>query len=377
MGFPNITGMFDQGMNKNINIGSIANFYNINYLSVLRASNNKIQPYSFFRTALIRYGITKLVISLVSSVAVAETTVYGKAHISVASLEDNNGSSTAITSHSSRFGVQGKFNQEGGAEVFYKLEWQVDMADVSKDSHDSNTNKTKNHFKSRNQYIGIRDSWGELRLGRYDSPYKRAGKKSIEFFSDTYVDYNNIVNKGQDVRANNSILYATQVGPGKISLMYMAGDDTTAGGNAGDMRSFAYDLHMGAFVVALATQTINRTLTNNETGNKLVLGYTINKAIKIGVLFETVKDDLALNDKNNLLSFKYRVGKDEVKFVYGAKDMGLVNRATMAAIAYDYKINKLATAYALLANATYDGLKDNAKLAGGARVIGAGMIIKF
>ena len=84
--------------------------------------------------------------SLIAPVAMAETTVYGKGHISVASIDDDNGSAIAITSHSSRFGVKGNVKQDGGMEVIYKLEWQVDMTDEAKASG--------NHIKSRSQWIG-------------------------------------------------------------------------------------------------------------------------------------------------------------------------------------------------------------------------------
>lgn len=305
--------------------------------------------------------------SLVAPIAMAETTVYGKGHVSFASLDDDNGSSTAITSHSSRFGVKGKVKKEAGMEVVYKLEWQVDMSDKSDSTQ----------IKARNQYIGVKMSAGEIHLGREDSPYKKTAKKSVEFFSDTYADYNNIVQKSQDVRASSSISFATKVGPGKLSAMYATGDDSTTGNNDKDMTSIAYDAKFGAITLGLATQTVNKSATNDETGTKLVLGYKISKATKAGFLYETVEDDLALDTKNTLISVKHMLGKDAVKFVYGSKDEGLANDATMMAVAYDHKINKSTTAYAIYANGSDDGLKANSKLDGDATVIGAGLVVKF
>jgi len=309
---------------------------------------------------------------LASPVILAETTVYGKAHLSAASLDDDNGSSTAISSHSSRFGAKGSYEKEGNMEVFFKVEWQVDMTDDSKASDD--------HIKSRSQYAGVKASWGELRLGRDDSPYKKAGKKGVEFFSDTYADYNNIVDKGQDTRANSSISYSNKIGPGKLSLMYAAGDDSTTSENAGDATSISYDATFGAVRVAVATQSINDSGTagNTETGTKLVVGYKMSKTAQVGVLFETVSDDNeTVDDTNTIISYKQKMGKNAVKFAYGMKDQGLANDATMTALAYDHKLNKSTTVYAIYAAGADDGLNANSKLAGDSTVIGGGLVVKF
>ena len=320
-----------------------------------------------------------LATALIAPSAMAETTVYGKAHISVASIDDDAGSSTAISSHSSRFGVKGTVDTESSTNVFYKLEWQIDVSDDS-------TNKG---IKSRSQYIGMKDSWGELRLGRDDSPYKKAGKKGVEFFSDTYADYNNIVDKGQDTRANSSISYSNKIGPGKLSLMYATGSDDTdpaTGENLGDASSVSYDMTIGDVRIAIATQSINdakdsngdHVVGNTETGTKVVLGYKLNKATQFGVLFETVTDDNdTVDDTNTIISAKHKIGKDAVKFVYGMKDQGNANDAVMTALAYDHKLNKSTTTYAIIASGADDGLNANSKLAGDSTVIGGGLVVKF
>ena len=307
---------------------------------------------------------------LTSPVILAETTVYGKAHLSVASLDDDNGSSTAIASHSSRFGVKGSVKQEGGVDVIYKLEWQIDMSD----------DNSSTGIKSRSQYAGLKAGFGEVRIGRDDSPYKKAGKKGVEFFSDTYADYNNIVDKDQDTRANSSISYSKKIGPGKLSLMYATGDDKTANENTGDATSISYDATFGAVRVALATQSINDSGTagNTETGTKLVVGYKMNKATQFGVLFETVSDDNdTVDDTNTVISAKHKMGKDAVKFAYGMKDQGLASDATMTALAYDHKLNKSTTVYAIYASGADNGLNANSKLAGDSTVIGGGLVVKF
>jgi len=88
-------------------------------------------------------------------------------------------------------------------------------------------------------------------------------------------------------------------------------------------------------------------------------------------------EDLKVDDTNLIISAKTKMGQNAVKFVYGTKDQGLANDATMMAVAYDHKINKSTTAYAIYANGSDDGLNANSGLAGDATVIGGGLVVKF
>lgn len=310
-------------------------------------------------------------------IAAAEATLYGKAHLSFGSVSEDDGitdsSSNAVTSHSSRVGVKGSADTEGSAQFIYKFEWEVDMAD-EKDTED-------NHIKSRSQYVGIKDSWGEVRLGRDNSPYKTAAKKSVEFLSDSWADYNNIIDKGQDTRNDDSIAYWGKMGPGTLGVMYAAGDDDPAAENTGESASIAYDMKLGNIAFAIATQTItdtNSTLGNDETGTKLGFGYTMGST-KLGLMYETVDDDAnTVDDKNTLFSVKHGLSKtDSLIFEYGMKDQGLADDATMTALAYKHKMGKGLELYGLYANGADGGLNDNSKLAGDASVLVVGMVAKF
>ena len=125
----------------------------------------------------------------------ADTKLFGKAHLSFGSVSEDSGtdnSSNAVSSHASRFGLKGTVDTDGDTKVIYRFVWQVDMTDNAKASDDN--------IKSREQYAGLKGNWGQVRIGRDDSPYKKAGKKNVEHLSDTWADYNNIIDKGQDTR---------------------------------------------------------------------------------------------------------------------------------------------------------------------------------
>ena len=306
-------------------------------------------------------------------IALAEAELFGKAHLSFGSLSEDDGvtdtSSTAVKSHASRVGIKGEVETDSDTSVIYRFVWEVDMSDESKSSND--------HIKSREQYVGLKGDWGQLRLGRDDSPYKLAGKKNVEHLSDTYADYNNIIDKGQDTRNSDSLGYSVKAGPGKFAIQYAAGDDVPSAENAGQSYSFSYDMKMGAIGFAVAYQTVEQSATNDETGTKLVFGYKLGNT-KLGLIGETVEDDATLDDTNMLFSVKHNLDtKNAIKFVYGTKDQGNTDDATMTALAYDYKMGKKVSIYALWSDGADGGLKDASKLAGDSSAITFGVIAKF
>jgi len=306
-------------------------------------------------------------------VASAGAELFGKAHLSFGSISSDDGvtdtSSTAVSSHASRVGVKGSVETDSDTSVIYRFVWQIDMSDDAKSSDD--------HIKSREQYVGLKGDWGQIRLGRDDSSYKKAGKKNVEHLSDTYADYNNIIDKGQDTRNDNSIGYWGKIGPGKLGLQYAAGDDGVTAENAGQSYNFAYDVKMGAMGFAVAYQTIEKSTTNDETGLKLVFGYKLGDT-QLGLISETVEDDLTLDDSNLLFSVKHKLDKkNSIKFVYGTKDQSLPNDATMTALAFDHKLGKKVSVYALIADGADGGLNDASKLAADGSAIALGVVAKF
>ena len=327
------------------------------------------------------YALAILAALAAPGMAAAEATLYGKAHLSFGSVSEDDGttdsSSTAVTSHSSRVGVKGSVDTENTAQFIYKLEWEVDMADEK--------NASADHIKSRSQYVGIKDGWGEVRLGRDNSPYKNAGKKSVEFLSDTWADFNNIIQKSQDTRNDDSIAYWGKMGPGTLGVMYAAGDDDPVSENAGESTSIAYDMKLGNIAFALATQTIKDTeddLDNplgDETGTKLAFGYTMGST-QLGLMYETVDNDAnTIDNKNTLFSVKHGLSKtDSIVFTYGMKDqLGVADDATMTALAYKHKMGKGLELYGLYVNGADGGLADNAKLDGDSSVLVVGMVAAF
>lgn len=318
--------------------------------------------------------LSLLLSCLIPGVASAEAQLFGKANLSIASLDDDVGSSTSVDSHSSRVGIKGDIASKGSLEIAYRFVWQIDMADEAASSND--------HLKSREQYISLKDNWGEIRIGRHDTPYKKAGKKSVEFFSDSYADWNNIITKSHDKRADSSLSYYKTVGPAKLSVMYAAGEDTPANNNAGDIISGAADMKFGDLVFAVAYQDIEVDVVNGDpatTATKVVVGYKLG-ATSVGVATENIEEDGLPDLTNTMLSLKHQIDdSNTIKLTFGdAEDLTPgFNDPSMMAVGIDHKLNNSATMFLYWADGSDGGLAADAGLVGEATVLALGVVVKF
>ena len=312
--------------------------------------------------------LSLLLSCLIPGVAAAEAQLFGQANLSVAALDDDVGDSTSIDSHSSRVGVEGDIEAKGSLQIGYRFVWQIDMSDDAASSDD--------HIKSREQYISLKDSWGEVRIGRHDTPYKKAGKKNVEFFSDSYADWNNIIIKSHDQRADSSVSYYQTLGPAKLSVMYAGGDDTPAGDNLGEIMSGAAEMKFGDLSLALAYQDIDAT----GTAAKVVVGYTSGNT-SVGIAAENIEPEVGSTDTTNfMVSAKHKIDdSNTIKFTYAVAEeltAGL-DDPTMMALGIDHKLNNTATVFAYWADGADGGLDADSNLVGDATVLAAGVIIKF
>ncbi len=320
-----------------------------------------------------KLSLSLLLSCLIPGIAAAEAQLFGKANLSVAVLNDDVGDSTSVDSHSSRVGIKGDIVTKGSLEIGYRFVWQVDMSDEAKASDD--------HIKSREQYISLKDNWGEVRIGRHDTPYKKAGKKSVEFFSDSYADWNNIITKIHDQRADSSLSYYNTLDSIKLSAMYAAGEDTPAGNNAGKIVSVAAEMKVDDLAFALAFQDIDSTSLDTidaGTATKFVVGYTLGKT-KLGIAAENIDPDNGSSTINTMFSAKHQLDdSNTVKFTLGIAE-ALVGSSdpTMIALGIDHKLNDSASVFAYWADGSDGGLDADAGLVGDSTVIAAGVIVKF
>jgi predicted porin len=107
---------------------------------------------------------------------------YGKLNISLQASDEGDGSFNELKSNASRVGVKGKYklNTDYGLTAIYKLEWQVNVDDDSKDS-----------LTARNQWVGVKGGFGEVTIGRSDTTLKVSQGK-FDLFNDYEGDLKNL-----------------------------------------------------------------------------------------------------------------------------------------------------------------------------------------
>ncbi len=334
----------------------------------------------------------------ISAGATAETTVYGKIHTSIASISQDDGvndtSATAISSHASRVGIKAGKGLENGMEVSAKAEFEMDAVsggfskskeyelDYDGDgiADETVTDKDNYIFKARNVYVGLKGGFGEVRVGRHDTPHKLATGQ-LDPFGDTYADYNNIITV--DTRLGNVVAYLNNFGPVGFAAAYYAGDDSVEGENAGDATSAMLNYSAGPLYLAVAAENYaadNDAKTDElETATKFGAGYAIGP-VELGLVYETLAYETRDDETETYISAQFKAADNmKLKAAYGMRDddNSDTDDEVMSAVGLDYKLDKSATLYALYANGTDGGLANKAKLAGDGTALALGLVYKF
>lgn len=99
---------------------------------------------------------------------------YGKLNINVQSSDEGGESVNELKSNASRLGVKGEYKLDTDYELtaIYQLEFQVNVDDDAKGT-----------FTSRNQWVGVKGGFGEVTVGRADTPLKVSQGK-FDLFND-------------------------------------------------------------------------------------------------------------------------------------------------------------------------------------------------
>ena len=131
----------------------------------------------------IKFGLLILILSLGITLtdATASSGLYGSLDIAVSRNNIAAKSSvTDIANHASLIGIEGDKIFDNGISAIYKYEWQVDPIDRDPT------------FIQRNSYVGLKSAFGEVIIGKHDTPVKQS-QGSIDLFNDTAGDIRNIL----------------------------------------------------------------------------------------------------------------------------------------------------------------------------------------
>jgi len=274
--------------------------------------------------------------------------VYGKINVSYG-VEDINGSdSWELNSHASRVGVKGSYPVNDGLDIVYKLEWEVDVTDSSKSSSD--------HIKARNQFAGLKGSFGTFLAGRHDTPIKLAQGK-FDLFNDGDSDIKTLT--ASEIRASNVVAYASpKLGDmATVMIAVVPGEEPNGEDGPADTVTANLVVEKNGFYGAIGALD-----ADSATYLRGVVYYK-SKAFQIGALFESDEagdfdeDAIVLNGAYSFdnLKFKVQLGNSDI----GSKGKGLGNPLYQGveslSVGLDYKLNKNAGLYTYYVTTDDDG----------------------
>ncbi|PIE03523.1 MAG: hypothetical protein CSA81_01605 [Acidobacteria bacterium] len=278
--------------------------------------------------------------------------VYGRINLSYGMEDINDADAWKLKSHSSRFGIKGSYDLTDTLKAVYKMEWGVDVADVSKASQD--------HIKSRNQFVGLAGNFGTIMAGRHDTPTKMAQGK-MDLFNDAETDIKTLT--AGEIRANNVLAYASPKLGGSFSFVaaVIPGEGSDLGDGPADVISANITYNKDGLYAAVAR---DQDLGEIDI-TRLVLLYKVNQW-QVGGLYELVTHDEDGSDDHNAFIFNaaFKTGNTRWKVQYG--DSEIKNNLDSLTVGVDYIFNKKAFLYAYYATMEddLDNEKDYIKFGG-------------
>ncbi|WP_444995073.1 porin [Aliikangiella sp. IMCC44359] len=287
--------------------------------------------------------------------------VYGKIMLTLDKVDEDNGDDQwEVNSNASRFGVKGK-GAAGNLEAFYQLEWEVDIADESKEKN----------IKSRNQFVGVRGGFGEILGGRSDTPTKKLQKK-IDLFGDLQGDIKHTFNA--EVRASNIVQYSTpKMGGFKAKLALLPGEDTGSNDGLADATSIALEYKTGGLNLGLSMDS--DVEGENVDTTRIMAQYKMD-AWQFGLMYQDT-DNNGTDGDGIMASVKYSSGDNAFKLqvidsdAWEAGVSSKIKYTSQTSIGWDHKLGKKTTFF------TYLTLSEEGANEDEDSIFGIGLVQKF
>ena len=285
---------------------------------------------------------------LISLSAISAPTVYGKLNIALNydGSDGVNEKEIDLISNSSRLGFKGQLEMQDGLVGLYQIEYQIDPVDgYARDEvrgENGEIKVTDSTFTQRNSYVGLKGSFGTLKLGKHDTPLKKASLK-VDLFNDLKGDIKNITD-GEN-RITSFLGYDSPVFGGGVSIsvsLSKGKDDGVVGtdldGEFGTnlSASLKYDIEVIQFVIATEKASI-KGFDHNRLGMMIPAG-----PVTIGLIHTTTESTVGNSvdyDATTIsIAGKVADGNGRVKFQYGTSDKS--SGLSQTQIGYDHKLFK-------------------------------------
>lgn len=292
--------------------------------------------------------------------AMAEVTLYGKAHVDVRFGENDD----TVNSNSSRLGVKGAEDLGNGLKAVFKYEMTYDITDGGGISG-----------TPRDSYVGLSSNeYGSLLVGRMASPNKAAlyaaGNvhlaDSIADFASDYASKGNWNDTTAYGRANNAIAYfSPSLGGVKLiaAMIPEEDEDNNNADSAGDDNGLAdyYGLAItyGGNGLKAAAGMSSNSDANIDIYN-LGASYTFNN-VTIGAQYEDEENNARERDAFGV-SAKASFGNNAIIGSYTAADTNNVDTDDIR-LALQHSMSKRTSVYVAYHNEDVDGGSDTDQFA--------------
>ncbi|WP_312680441.1 porin [Stutzerimonas nitrititolerans] len=287
-------------------------------------------------------------------VAMADVTFYGRAHVSVDYLDDGaDYSETNLSSNSSRLGFKGDHQVNPDLKAFFQIEQQINFTTGSSDGDSTS-------FATRDTFVGLGGNFGEVQLGRFDSPFKVA-RGPANLFGDQVGDMRNLTRFGNgrfDERYDNTIQYTTPIMGGfnaKLAYSMYEGQWAVEDEDS-DAVSMSLNYAGGPLEASLAYEQVEEDQGRGERdGIRAAAAYKLTDAFKLVGFYQTVDHDSPVQAERDAwssnvygLGGEFAVAKNTaLKAMWMTRDSDADNAdADMWVVGVEHKLDKAVRVYA-------------------------------
>jgi predicted porin len=225
---------------------------------------------------------------------------YGRAHLALENQDDGNKyKANNLSSNSSRVGLRGD-KSFGDLKGIWQIESEIqfnrtEAAAVTGTTQVADKAGT-NTFASRDTFAGVEGSFGQIKIGKFDTPMKVA-RGAADLFGDQLGDMRNITRAGAkfDERPNNIIQYQSPVMSGlRVAVAYapqstgVAAMDTTTGVTKETaLTSLSVSYNAGDLSASLAQESYGKDHADGDRdAMRLAVSYKVMSDLKLVGFFQ-------------------------------------------------------------------------------------------
>lgn len=278
-------------------------------------------------------GVAVAVSSVMSPAALADghgPKVYGRLDVGIQNADVDTGSSSdddtwSIESYSSRLGVKGEEKLSDAISAIYQYEVQIQPED-QKEGKDTSQSK---FLKGRNQFVGLKGGFGTIRLGRIDTPLKKAQGK-VDLFADHIGEMDGVFDTEGDNRLGDQINYTTPkfAGAVKAQIALIQGEGKSDIDGNGDLGSNDDGLGDGVSANLIYKKdgmffaaAVDSDIDDRDAWR--IAGQVKLDALKLGALYQVAEDNTANPNERAgfILSAAYDAGPVVLMGQYGDTEL--------------------------------------------------------